>query len=307
MANLLVEGRCKLVLNLEGVGPTEFIGISKAACGTSIAIPRLSLQLDAGNNVYNYHPDAVFMTHCHSDHCYRATHFVSRDKPPLFFMPLSMVDRLEDYLFASQKLSLNRNMTIEQYACGHINRGISVGDVITDFCKNKQIGAHVVECSHSVPCCGYAFFIRKQKRMAKYADATNSELKEMKTAGVNITECIDLPMFMFLGDTDYNAFNENNPDNVLSYIKRGWKNIFIECSFLELEMLEKAHDKKHMHWFDLKKIVSAYPDVSFILMHFSARYKYNDIVNFFQGEGFTNIKLFIAPEYEVVPDAVCIL
>jgi hypothetical protein len=60
MANLL-EGRCRIILNLDGFGPTEFVGINKVACGTLIAVPTMKIQLDAGNNVYNFKPDAVFI------------------------------------------------------------------------------------------------------------------------------------------------------------------------------------------------------------------------------------------------------
>jgi ribonuclease Z len=308
MANLLVEERCKLILNLDGVGLTEFVGISRAACGTSVAVPQLKIQLDAGNNVYNFKPDAVFITHCHSDHCYRVTHFVSRQHNPIFFMPNEMVDNLENYLSSSLQLSSGDFIDVEHYEKNHISTGVMAGDHLTEFCRIKQIGAHVVDCSHSVTCCGYAFYIKKTKLMKKYEECAKAELKTIRLSGETIVEDVDIPLFMFLGDTDIETFNVNNANGAIQYILKGWKYVFVECSFLELDDIEKAINKKHMHWQHLKNIVIAYPDVTFILMHFSARYKYDDIVNFFKvatvEENITNIKLLIAPESGPLPEAI---
>jgi ribonuclease Z len=306
MANLLVEERCKLVLNLDSIGLTEFVGISRAACGTSVAVPQLKIQLDAGNTVYNFKPDAVFITHCHSDHCYRVTHFVSRQHNPIFFMPNEMVNNLENYL--SSSLQLSSEDFIDKYEKNHTSIGIKAGDHLTEFCRIKQISAYVVDCSHSVTCCGYAFYIKKTKLMKKYEGIAKDELKAIRLKGETIVEDVDVPLFMFLGDTDIETFDTNRVNGAIQYILKGWKYVFVECSFLELDDIEKAINKKHMHWQHLKNIVIAYPDVTFILMHFSARYKYVDIVKFFNAatveENVTNIKLLIAPESGALPDAI---
>jgi hypothetical protein len=47
MANLLSEERCLTRYKFEKLGEIEFIGVSRAASGTAIAIPQLKIQLDA--------------------------------------------------------------------------------------------------------------------------------------------------------------------------------------------------------------------------------------------------------------------
>lgn len=38
----------------------------------------------------------------------------------------------------------------------------------------------------------------------------------------------------------------------------------------------------HIHWDDLKLLVEKHPHITFVLMHFSPRYKQVEIVNFFK-------------------------
>jgi ribonuclease Z len=109
---------------------------------------------------------------------------------------------------------------------------------------------------------------------------------------------------VFLGDATIETFNENTINRAIEYLLKGWKYLFIECSFIELCDIEKANNKKHMHWLQLKEIVIVYLDVIFILMHFSARYSYDDIVQFFTKESIKNIKLLIAPEENHLPEAI---
>lgn len=106
------------------------IGRSRAADATSIAIPELKINLDAGLwfvlvlfvcskvNCDPTHANSgelayiqgcvgVFVTHSHMDHIGRLTHFVSRKHPPRFYVPESVVSLVEAYLLAAQEMSNN--------------------------------------------------------------------------------------------------------------------------------------------------------------------------------------------------------
>jgi hypothetical protein len=211
-------------------------------------------------------------------------------------MPNEMVDNLENYLMSSLILSSENCITNENCEITHITKGIKAGDVLTNFCKNNEIGAYVIDCCHSVICCGYGFFARKKKLMKQYQGLTQKELQNIRSSGEDIMEIVEIPLFIFLGDTDIETFNIDNPNGAIQYILKGWKYIFVECTFLEEDEIKNATNKKHMHWSHLKNVILEYPDVTFILMHFSARYKYIDVVNFFKKENINNIKLFISPE-----------
>jgi len=79
---------------------------------------------------------------------------------------------------------------------------------------------------------------------------------------------------LFLGDTSKIVL-EN--ENIYKY-----KTIMIECTFILDEELEQADITQHMHWNYLKPYVEKYPDITFVLFHFSQRYKRTEIESFFE-------------------------
>lgn len=96
------------------------IGRSRAADATSIAIPELKLNLDAGELAYLQGTNSVFITHSHMDHIGRITHFVSRKHPPRFYVPESVVELVEAYLLAAQEMSNNAKFsTPGEYQTNH--------------------------------------------------------------------------------------------------------------------------------------------------------------------------------------------
>mmetsp|Transcript_17309 Transcript_17309/g.18050 ORF Transcript_17309/g.18050 Transcript_17309/m.18050 type:complete len:321 (+) Transcript_17309:50-1012(+) len=297
MANLLAEERCITKFNFEKLGNIEFIGVSRAASGTAIAIPQLRIQLDAGMNVYNFHPDSVFVTHCHADHSFRLTHFVSRSKPPKFFMPTSMTDLVESYLFASQQLSNGSVMNKDDYDVNHHTIGTIGGEKLEGFSKNKDLGAYVINCDHGhTQSIGYAFYLKQKKLCRHLQGQDKSNISRMAKEGIQVTEEIETPLFIFLGDTTPNVFDSNYQNSAFTYLQLGWKVVFVECTFLSNDEIDNASRTGHTHWTQLKPVIESYPDVTFVLMHFSRRYKKTDVEEFFRNENIHNIRLFISPE-----------
>jgi ribonuclease Z len=308
MANLLCEERCSTKFKFDKIGVIEFIGVSRAASGTAIAIPQLKIQLDAGMNVYNYHPESVFVTHCHADHTFRLTHFVSRTKPPKFFMPISITDLIESYLFSSQQLSNGAVMSPNDYDSNHQTIGITGGQTISDFSKNKDLCAHVIDCYHGhVQSVGYAFYLKHKKLCSHLQGVDKSVISKMAKNGEVVTEECELPLFIFLGDTTPEVFESSNPNSAFSFLQNGWKLIFVECTFLSDDELDNAIRTGHTHWKQLKPVVQSFPEVTFVLMHFSRRYRKCDVEEFFANElnrsaaedgggRISNLRLFISAE-----------
>jgi len=56
----------------------------------------------------------------------------------------------------------------------------------------------------------------------------------------------------------------------------------VECSFIDNADLNRADETKHMHWDRLKPTVESHPDILFVLIHFSLKYKSIEIQSFFQ-------------------------
>ena len=57
--------------------------------------------------------------------------------------------------------------------------------------------------------------------------------------------------------------------------------IVIECTFLLPDHKQQAEQSDHTHWLHLEEIVKSNPDVTFVLIHFSLRYKNDEILKFF--------------------------
>jgi ribonuclease Z len=90
----------------------------------------------------------------------------------------------------------------------------------------------------------------------------------------------------YLLDTGHDVF-ENHPE-VFKY-----RHIIVECTYIFPEQKEAACCNKHMLWQDLLAIVLAHPYVTFILVHWSLRYKDEEITKFFEEQatvhGFKNV------------------
>jgi ribonuclease Z len=301
MANLLSEERCITRFKFDKLGEIEFIGVSRAASGTAIAIPQLRIQLDAGMNVYNFHPESVFVTHCHADHSFRLTHFVSRTKPPNFFMPISMTALAESFLFSSQQLSNGSIMNSDDYELNHHTSGVTGGQDLTRFCKNKDLCAYVIDCHHGhTPSVGYAFSLKYRKLASHLEGVEKSIIARMAQNGEIVSEEKELPLFLFLGDTTPEVFNPTNPHSADQYLRQGWRLVFVECTFISDDEVENAMRTGHTHWKQLKPIIENYSEVTFVLIHFSRRYHKKEIEEFFSHESVRNIRLFLASEDKLI-------
>ena len=99
----------------------------------------------------------------------------------------------------------------------------------------------------------------------------------MRKQGVEVTYETKLNEFVFLGDTTHHVF-ELEP-NILNY-----KTVICECTFLTEDDLSHAEEKKHMNWINLRPIIKSNPEVTFVLTHFSRKYKKEFVDEFFHTE-----------------------
>ena len=120
---------------------------------------------------------------------------------------------------------------------------------------------------------------------------TNLEIRNLKMSKVEITNEITEKKFAYICDTKINIL-EIHPE-ILDF-----PIIIIECTFLYDDDLEVSKEKKHIHWQELKPYILENHDKLFILIHFSQRYKDEDILKFFseeqsRNENLKNIKPWI--------------
>lgn len=151
------------------------------------------------------------------------------------------------------------------------------GCVVPLETKRTQLMVEVFECDHTIPTIGYGFTEIKHKLKEEYSKLTGKDIGKLRKEGVEITEPKAIKKFTYICDTSIDVFNLN--PSILEYPV-----IFIECTFILDEELENAGKTKHIHWKELKPYVENNPDKTFILFHFSQRYRNSEISEFFEKE-----------------------
>jgi ribonuclease Z len=296
-----------------GLGvPLTLIGRSWAADCTAFFIPELSWQLDAGSIVTPSHPRYVFVTHTHTDHSHMLTHLKSRRKPSHIFSPHVSVDLIDNYLTAAQLMTaVNRHKSIANFewqrsywlhgvagkstcdlpAASQMNDKTTLTVSVVSDADSKQAAApattktqihkgfrvRVIDCDHSVECVGYMFSLVKSKLREDLAGLPGREIGAMRKRGENVSREVEVPAFVFLGDTTHAVFDQN-PEILKHPI------VIVECTFLEDDDVKHAERTKHMHWMHLRKYVENNPETKFVLIHFSRRYNSAQVLDFFHQE-----------------------
>ena len=136
----------------------------------------------------------------------------------------------------------------------------------------------VILCDHSIPTLSYCFSTLKQKLKEEYVGYSGKEIAALRRSGVEVTREVCSPAFAFICDTSI-AVLQTYPHILPSYPL-----VIIECTFLYPEELDNAIATKHIHWTQLKPYVLAHPQCLFVLIHFSLRYKEQEVLDFFRQE-----------------------
>jgi len=127
---------------------------------------------------------------------------------------------------------------------------------------------------HSV---GYVFNNITHRLQDQYKGLPGATLKSLRESGTTITHPHKIPLFAFLGDTNTTVLRSSP-----AWLTEGIPVVITECSFLYEEHRNQAFKTKHTLWADLEPIIRQYPKTTFVLTHFSLRYKENVIRQFFE-------------------------
>lgn len=99
---------------------------------------------------------------------------------------------------------------------------------------------------------------------------------------------VKIPLFAYMCDTDIRGIEQNAEKLKECPV------IIVECTYLYESHLILAKKNHHMHWNQLKLFILDNPKITFILIHFSLRYKDIQIMNFFKFHQITgNIILWL--------------
>jgi len=270
-------------------------GYSRAADKTFFTIPELHMGLDAGE-VHGRQPKYVFVTHTHIDHSCDLWYISQKDGTTIY-CPASSQNVIRKYIKAELGLNLNIDFDAPEHAATYRDKHwelvpCKAGDT-GKFGKNGMYTWEAFNCHHVVDCIGYCFSQATSKLKDEHVGKSGKEIGLLKKQGIEVTEAQQKPLFVYVGDTSIEVFTEN--PQLFNY-----PTIIIECTFLDLGegIEERCARDGHIAWSHLEPYVVAHPTILFVLIHFSLRYKRQEVLDFFNnvestlGQKLSNVVLF---------------
>ena len=119
------------------------------------------------------------------------------------------------------------------------------------------------------------------KLKPEYNGLPGKEIAALRRKGIEVQAEYEAPLLAFLGDTSMEIFHD---EATREQLLPAFPIIFCECTALSDSDLspEDATERGHVHWSQLREVVERYPETTFVLIHFSSRYRPIEIQEFFE-------------------------
>ena len=268
-------------------------GYSRAAYRTGFYIPELDLLLDAGPQNFNK-PTNIFITHTHGDHIANLPFTLIRDSledTRVFELhaPAEAERHLRKYissLFEVNALMDESDMPQREWYRYH---GYDQPTTFRRLLNKAEFEITTVNCDHAIPTIGCCFSQVKTKLKDEFVGVPGKDIAKLRKEGAVVTKEVIVPAFAFICDTSIQVLT--TAPQILQF-----PYVFIECTFIFPEEIDNAAATKHIHWAELRPYVLQHASITFVLFHFSLRYKDEEILSFFEKEkadhGISNIKVW---------------
>lgn len=251
------------------IGNLTLKGYSVGGKNTCFYVPELRIFFDAGM-FSEYESRYIFLTHCHLDHTLGLIQLITnKDYEPNIYVPLENYELFDNYILSSLKLLKSSNNI--KY---HNKKlfGIKQDDIID---ISKEYCIKVYKLYHNIPTYGFGLMMKRKKLKEEFKKFSGKELAVIKKTNTITTTVYD-KLIIYLTDTNINVLKNLE---ILQY-----KTIIIECTFLD-----DTDNNKHISWYKLKEYVIKYPNIKFILIHFSYKYQKSYISKFFKEQNLSNV------------------
>lgn len=272
-------------------GKLSIVGLGRSADASSYFLPELGIVLDAGMHVKSIRPKTVLLTHGHRDHIAALPTHATAAKAKIF-CPEAIAPLVRRFLLAEAQLNYGATQTDEETiaALGDYDlNAVKDGDEIL-LPKNAYqgsptpIGIQVFRAPHKegVPAVSYGLYRAKTQLKEEYASLPKRELGTLIQDGVQITESYKEGLLFYTGDTTINLLKERWREILPHY-----KHVIHEVTFLgkpSSQLDEEARRKGHTHYSQLHPWICAFPDTTFVCVHWSLRYSRADVLQFFEDE-----------------------
>lgn len=235
-------------------------GYSRAAVQSYWRIPELKLGFDLGGSPWAFMgTQTFFVSHAHLDHLAALPVYVARRRmmkmePPVIYLPEQVVDSVRRLLNAWQQLDRGR-MNCELI-------GVKPGDVIE---LSREHRVRVIPTKHTVPSVGYIVYDSRKKLKPEFHGLSGNEIRDLRTAGNEVTFETLSPLVCFTGDTAPAGLDCH--DDVYEA-----EVLITEMTFFRPEhRKEKIHKFGHMHLDDILNRADRFNNELVILSHLSTR------------------------------------
>ena len=236
-------------------------GKSSPAVATYLRVKELDLIFDLGRCPMRFIGTGhVFISHFHLDHYFGLPIYISQRwlagiPPGEIYVPGEGIDELQRILNQIALLDCGK---VWDY---HLT-AVQAGDAIP---FRRNLVAHVLPGDHGVPAVGYLICETRDKLKPEFHNLPGTEIAQLRGAGIEITNRIELPFIAYLGDT-HSIPLSSHP------LLKQCQVLICECTFLTPEHREYARRTRHLHLDTLPTLLESFESKHIVLTHFSRRY-----------------------------------
>lgn len=241
------------------VPPYRVQGLSVAGEQSVVQIPELDVCFDIGTCpraalTSNY----VALTHGHMDHAAGlAYYFSQRHFQGMGVGTVVCHPALEEPIHGLMKAWIPIEAQRTPY------KVVPLGDGQQIEVKN-HIFLRAFETRHTVPSSGFVLVEMRSKLREQFQGLPQEKLIQLKKAGEQITQTIEIPLVCYTGDTAWGP-HFDRPDVL------GAKILITECTFLEAKDRGRATVGKHLHLDQIVDLVKKSTAEAVVLTHLSRR------------------------------------